>query len=158
MELSNGIGLENSKEHLTPYFCQFLEDTESEVRTAAVRRLSDYGQVLEAKLIIQTIIPSLVKLQTDQFVYVRQALAENLLSICPIIEKGPTNEHVLPIFLALLRDESSDVRLNLFKRLEDLTKSSALKIFSNPLSLHSRISEKIKTGGSSSQWLSNILV
>jgi len=39
MEISNGIGIENSKEHLTTYFCQFLEDTESEVRTAAVRRL-----------------------------------------------------------------------------------------------------------------------
>ena len=60
------------------------------------------------------------KLQTDTFQYVRSALAENLLSICPIIEKPATNEHILPLFLALLRDESSDVRLNLFKRLEDL--------------------------------------
>jgi serine/threonine-protein phosphatase 2A regulatory subunit A len=51
---------------------------------------------------------------------VRSALAENLLSICPIIDKGPTNEHILPIFLNLLRDENSEVRLNLFKRLEDL--------------------------------------
>jgi serine/threonine-protein phosphatase 2A regulatory subunit A len=53
---------------------------------------------------------------------VRSSLAENLLALCPIIEKGPTNEHILPIFLALLRDESSDVRLNLFKRLEDLNR------------------------------------
>jgi serine/threonine-protein phosphatase 2A regulatory subunit A len=53
---------------------------------------------------------------------VRASLAENLLSICPIIDKPPTNEHILPLFLALLRDESSDVRLNLFKRLEDLNK------------------------------------
>jgi serine/threonine-protein phosphatase 2A regulatory subunit A len=53
---------------------------------------------------------------------VRSALSENLLAICPIIEKAYTNEHILPIFLALLRDESSDVRLNLFKRLEDLNK------------------------------------
>jgi|TARA_B110000285_G_C15006695_1_gene554227 serine/threonine-protein phosphatase 2A regulatory subunit A len=50
-----------------------------------------------------------------------------LLSICPVIEKGPTNEHILPIFLALLRDESSDVRLNLFKRLEDLNKVIGLE-------------------------------
>ena len=52
--------------------------------------------------------------------YVRQALAENLLQLCPILDKNATNEHILPIFLALLRDESSDVRLNLFKRLDDL--------------------------------------
>lgn len=52
----------------------------------------------------------------------RCGLAENVLSLCPIVDKGPTNEHILPIFLALLRDENSDVRLNLFKRLEDLNK------------------------------------
>jgi serine/threonine-protein phosphatase 2A regulatory subunit A len=34
-----------------------------------------------------------------------------LLAICPIVDKAATNEHILPIFLALLRDESSDVRL-----------------------------------------------
>lgn len=52
MELTNGIGLENSKEHLTSYYCQFLEDSESEVRTAAVRRLSDFGVILDAKILI----------------------------------------------------------------------------------------------------------
>jgi serine/threonine-protein phosphatase 2A regulatory subunit A len=40
--------------------------------------------------------------------------------MCPIIGKQATNEHILPVFLALLRDEQSEVRLNLFKRLEDL--------------------------------------
>jgi serine/threonine-protein phosphatase 2A regulatory subunit A len=127
MEISNGIGIENSKEHLTSYFCQFLEDNESEVRTAAVRRLQDFGKILDAKTLITSVIPSLNKLQKDQFTYVRQALAENLLAICPIIEKGPTNEHILPIFLALLRDESSDVRLNLFKRLDDLNRVIGLE-------------------------------
>jgi len=47
MDLTNGIGIENSKEHLATYYVQFLEDTESEVRTAAVRRLHDYGKILE---------------------------------------------------------------------------------------------------------------
>ena len=50
-----------------------------------------------------------------------------MLSISPIVEKGPTNELILPIFLALLRDESSDVRLNLFKRLEELNKVIGLE-------------------------------
>jgi serine/threonine-protein phosphatase 2A regulatory subunit A len=62
MELSEGIGIENSKEHLTTYFCQFLEDTESEVRTAACRRLNDFAKILDAKVLIANVIPSLVKL------------------------------------------------------------------------------------------------
>ena len=127
MDITNVIGIENAREHLTTYYCQFLEHTESEVRTAAVRRLSDFGMILDAQFLISTIIPSLQKLKTDQFTYVRQALAENLVSISPIIEKSATNEHILPIFLELLRDESSDVRLNLFKRLEELNKVIGLE-------------------------------
>ena len=71
MEITNGIGVDSSKEYLTSYYCQFLEDAESEVRTAAVRRLSDYGCLLDAKILIQNIIPSLNKLKSDQFPYVR---------------------------------------------------------------------------------------
>jgi serine/threonine-protein phosphatase 2A regulatory subunit A len=65
MEITNGIGIENAKEHLTSYYCQFLEDVEPEVRTAAVRRLSDFAVILDSKVIIQSIIPSLNKLKTD---------------------------------------------------------------------------------------------
>jgi serine/threonine-protein phosphatase 2A regulatory subunit A len=36
------------------------------------------------------------------------------------VGKTVTNDHILPVFLALIRDENSEVRLNLFKRLEDL--------------------------------------
>lgn len=50
----------------------------------------------------------------------RCALAENILSLCPALQKANTNQFILPIFLLLLRDESSEVRLNLFKHLEDL--------------------------------------
>ena len=120
MDLATGIGFEQAKEILLPYFAGFLKDAESEVRTAAVGRLSEFCKILDAESIITKIIPSLKDLETDQFTYVRSALAENILSICPIIEKAPTNEHILPIFLNLLRDDSSEVRLNLFKRLEDL--------------------------------------
>lgn len=43
-----------------------------------------------------------------------------MLSICPVIGKQASTQHILPIFLLLLRDEQSEVRLNLFTRLEDL--------------------------------------
>jgi len=54
--------------------------------------------------------------------HVRAALAESLPSLCPIVGKKSTSEYVLPIFLTLLKDEYSEVRVNLFKHLEDLTK------------------------------------
>jgi serine/threonine-protein phosphatase 2A regulatory subunit A len=43
-----------------------------------------------------------------------------MLHLTLIIDKPATNEHILPVFLNLLRDENSEVRLNLFKRLHDL--------------------------------------
>lgn len=52
MDITNAIGLEASREHLASYYCQFLEDQESEVRTAAVRRLQEYGKVLESSVLI----------------------------------------------------------------------------------------------------------
>ena len=122
MELAKGIGVEQAQEALLPYYTLFLKDTESEVRTAAVGRLNEFAQILDAQTIITKVIPNLKHLVNDQFAYVRSALAENILSICPIIDKGPTNEHVLPDFLTMLRDENSEVRLNLFKRMEDLNK------------------------------------
>ena len=71
MLITNEIGVETAREHLTTYYVQFLEDTESEVRTAAVRRLSDFGKILTPDVLIKSVIPNLKKLQDDQFSYVR---------------------------------------------------------------------------------------
>lgn len=120
MDLARGIGFDQAKEVLLPFYAAFLKDAESEVRTAAVGRLADFCKIIDAQSIIIKIIPNLKDLEGDTFTYVRSALAENILSICPIIERGPTNDHILPIFLNLLRDDNSEVRLNLFKRLESL--------------------------------------
>lgn len=65
-------------------------------------------------------MPTFAELQKDSFVYVRAALSEHMLSVCPVVGKQATTKDILPVFLLLLRDENSEVRLNLFKRLEDL--------------------------------------
>ena len=52
MQISEAIGLENSKEHLISYYCQFLYDTESEVRTAALRKLSEFGKLIDSNTLI----------------------------------------------------------------------------------------------------------
>lgn len=53
------------KEHLATYYCQFLEDSESEVRTAALKRLSEFGKYLDPKMLISNVVPSLNKLKID---------------------------------------------------------------------------------------------
>ena len=48
MDLARGIGFEQAKEVLLPFYAAFLKDAESEVRTAAVGRLADFCQILDA--------------------------------------------------------------------------------------------------------------
>ena len=47
MDLANGIGMDVAKDCLTPYYCSFLKDGESEVRTAAVGKLSEFCKILD---------------------------------------------------------------------------------------------------------------
>lgn len=119
-KLGNSMGQDATQDHLLPLFAAFLKDTESEVRTAALNRLGDFAGFLTSEQICSKIVPTFAELQKDTFVYVRAALSEQMLVVCPIIGKQATTKEVLPVFLLLLRDENSEVRLNLFKRLEDL--------------------------------------
>jgi len=59
MELANGIGLDVAKDVLTPFYCAFLKDGESEVRTAAVGKLSEFCKILDQNVILTKIIPTL---------------------------------------------------------------------------------------------------
>ena len=43
MDLAAGIGFEVAKDNLLSYFASFLKDIESEVRTAAASRISDFA-------------------------------------------------------------------------------------------------------------------
>lgn len=52
--------------------------------------------------------------------HVRAAFSEQILSVCPLIGKANTTQHILPAFLVLLRDDNVDVRLNLLKGLDNL--------------------------------------
>ena len=47
MDLATGFGFEQAKLSLLPYFCAFLKDVESEVRTAALSRMSDFCRILD---------------------------------------------------------------------------------------------------------------
>lgn len=42
IELANAVGKDTAKDNFLPYFCSFLDDKESEVRTAACGRIADF--------------------------------------------------------------------------------------------------------------------
>lgn len=95
--------------------------------------MGKFCELLEENDIVQKIIPCLGNLAKDNTQHVRAALAETILTLCPLIGKKATNDHILQIFLLLLRDENSDVRVNLFKHLDDITKVIDLESLSQSL-------------------------
>jgi len=64
-EIARGLSVESTKETLLPHYISFLKDAESEVRTAAVRRMAEFCQILGVQEIVQMIIPCLKDLQND---------------------------------------------------------------------------------------------
>ena len=52
--------------------------------------------------------------------YVRSALASVVMELAPVLGKAATIEHLLPVFLALLKDDFPDVRLNIISKLEQV--------------------------------------
>ena len=95
--------------------------------------MAKFAEQTDDSDIIQKIIPHLNSLAKDTNQHVRAALAESICQLSPLIGKKPTNDHVLQIFLLLLRDESSDVRVNLFKYLDAITKVIDLDSLSQSL-------------------------
>ena len=56
MDLSMGIGFDQARENLLPYYCVFLKDIESEVRAAALSRLGDFARIIGPEGIIYKIL------------------------------------------------------------------------------------------------------
>ena len=52
--------------------------------------------------------------------YVRSALASVVMELAPVLGKAATIEHLLPVFLALLKDDWPEVRLNIISKLEQV--------------------------------------
>lgn len=50
------------------------------------------------------------------------SLSTSFLSLSTMVGKKNTSEFILPIFLQLLKDEESEVRISLFKKLNEITK------------------------------------
>ena len=52
MDLAQGIGFEEAKTILVPYYVSFLTDAESEVRTAALGRMTEFCRILDKDTVI----------------------------------------------------------------------------------------------------------
>ncbi len=65
-------------------------------------------------------MPCVKDLAADSSQYVRSALASVVMELAPVLGKAATIEHLLPVFLSLLKDDFPDVRLNIISKLDQV--------------------------------------
>lgn len=69
---------------------------------------------------IPQVVPRVKELANDSSQFVRAALAGVVMELAPQLGKQPTIEHLVPVFLNLLRDPYPDVRLNVISKLDQV--------------------------------------
>ena len=108
------------REELVPAYVKLLRDVEAEVRIAAAGKVASFCKMLTPTQIVTQIIPCVKELSMDTSQFVRSALASVVMEVAPQLGKGPTIDHLLPVFLSLLKDDYPDVRLNVISRLDQV--------------------------------------
>merc|ERR1711931_16993 len=107
-------------------FANLLKDCEAEVKTAAGKKVQVFceniSSNLQEEVIMGTLLPCVKDLVIDPNMHVKSALAGVIMGIAPLIGKEYTIEHLLPLFLTMLKDEFPDVRLNIISNLGSVDK------------------------------------
>ena len=63
----------------------------------------------------------------------RGALAGVIMGMAPLLGRARTIEHLLPLFLQLLKDDDSKVRLNIISKLAELNSVVGIELLSQSL-------------------------
>ncbi|XP_071495704.1 serine/threonine-protein phosphatase 2A 65 kDa regulatory subunit A beta isoform-like [Diadema antillarum] len=127
-ELQDAVGPEITKQDLVPAFQSLLKDCEAEVRAAASHKVKAFCDKLSPgareQIIMTSILPYVLAtfvptgLVSDANQHVKSALASVIMGLSPILGKDNTIQHLLPLFLAQLKDECPEVRLNIISNLD----------------------------------------
>uniref|UniRef100_A0A452FC43 Protein phosphatase 2 scaffold subunit Abeta n=1 Tax=Capra hircus TaxID=9925 RepID=A0A452FC43_CAPHI len=110
-ELQKAVGPKITLNDLIPAFQNLLKDCEAEVRAAAAHK----------------------ELVSDTNQHVKSALASVIMGLSTILGKENTIEHLLPLFLAQLRDECPEVRLNIISNLDCVNEVIGIRQLSQSL-------------------------
>ena len=85
--------------------------------TSTVLFITCWHSVLQ---VTKLVLPCIKALAADSSQHVRSSLAAVVMEMAPTLGKAATIEHLLPVFLSLLKDEVPDVRLNIISKLDQV--------------------------------------
>ena len=113
-------------------YVKLLSDPEAEVRTAAAARVGEVAKLAgeaqtikkflkpmgHGKMPGQSVLQQIVNDTDEATSFTRASLAGVLMSMCSVLKVKESTEYLLPLILTMLKDKSSDVRLNLLSTFE----------------------------------------
>ena len=111
----------NAKKQLIDAYVKLFKDDEKEVSIAAIDSLRDSVKFIEPEDIVSKIIPVLKDIVAIPIQEIKIALAGSILHLVPVISKNYSNEHIKDMLIQLLKDENSQVKVELFRHQEPLS-------------------------------------
>ncbi|TNJ29549.1 Ser/Thr phosphatase 2A regulatory subunit A [Giardia muris] len=113
-------------------FAKLLSDEEPEVRCIAVQRCVRVASRIDANNISQFMIPVLAdRAVNDIVVFVRAALARNVVGLAQFLGKDDSINHLKPIVVKLLEDRDPEVRVTTLLNLPIIIEVTTVQPFSS---------------------------
>ena len=98
-----------------------LGDSEPEVRSESVNKLSDLAQNCSTSLLVQTVLPRLkLQLTTESSQHVKGSMADSVCKLAQHISQDEAGQHLIPMVSILLKNNSTEVIVSLIENLEPL--------------------------------------
>ncbi|KRX81677.1 Serine/threonine-protein phosphatase 2A 65 kDa regulatory subunit A alpha isoform [Trichinella sp. T6] len=112
-DIQKAVGPEAMCTELSNAFIALLKDVEAEVRSAAASRVIEFCKNLpeasRENLIFNQVLPCVKDLVNDVNQHVKTSLASVIMGMAPLLGREKTVEHLLPMYLMLLKDETAEI-------------------------------------------------
>ena len=109
---AESFGKEITDNNLIQTFILLLQDSEPEVKLAAINNIVDCLTNLSTDKISNLILPTIQGSYADGSAQFRAGAATALCHMSTIVGKDSTTQKILPILIDLLKDDNAEVKLN----------------------------------------------
>lgn len=108
---------------ILPMYVTLLGDSEPEVRSESVSKLSELASNCSTSLIVQTVLPRLkLQLTTESSQHVKGSMAFSICKLAENVSQDEASTHLIPMVSILLKNNSTEVIVSLIENLEPLIK------------------------------------
>jgi serine/threonine-protein phosphatase 2A regulatory subunit A len=121
-KFAESFGKDITDNNLIQTFTLLLNDNEAEVKHAAINNIQDCLSNLSTEKICNLLLPTLQSAYADGTAQFKAGAATALCEMAVVIGKDTTNQKVVLILLELLKDENSEVKLNVVGGLVKIAK------------------------------------